>query len=165
MMKQCLGSILTMMLMATAAIAQPGSDDASPSAATTYAAEPLAVLTSYNPYAQPTVALLSSNRADVLQAMSDMRAKLDDFSSLALNNGITQTADAFVAHWNLAVAYNVDAGHDAVQSMIGDMVTQNSYLIQDFLLTPKNPVEGSLFTQASFTGSVASVPSGGFFAQ
>lgn len=165
MKKQILGSGLVLLLMATPVVAEIVLADATPLAPVAFSAEPIPTLTSYNPYAQPTVALMSANRADVLQVISDMRAKLDDFGSLALDNGISQTADAFVEHWNVAVDYNVAAQHEAVQSMIGDMVHQSSYLIQDFLLTPAIPAGDSLFSQTPVTDSVASAPSGGFFAQ
>ncbi len=166
MKKQVLGSGLVLMLMATPVVAEIVLADATPPMTpVAYAAEPVPTLTSYNAYAQPTVALISANRDDVLQVISDMRAKLDDFGSLALDNGISQTADAFVEHWNLAVDYNVAAQHEAVQTMIGDMVHQSSYLIQDFLLTPTIPAGDSLFSQTPVTDSVASAPSGGFFAQ
>ncbi len=169
MMNLIVGSCLTVLLMATSAVAGSGSaDETSPVESPVplaYSADPLAALPVNTSYAQPTVALISANRTDVLQTITDMRAKLADFGNLALDNGISQAASGFEDHWNMAVAYNLAAEQDAIHAMIGDLVSQNSDLIQDFLLTPQIPAGGSIFSEASFTGSVSTGSVGGFFAQ
>lgn len=168
-MKLLLGSVPTLLLVATSAVAEVVRDGAAASdenaVPVAYAVEPLPAMVSNNAHAFPAVPMMSSNRADVLQIISGMRAQLADHDSLALDNGISQLADAFVDHWDLAVEANVAWESEALQAMVAELYNPNSFLIQDFLQAPTISVGESLFLQPEFTSPIPETPQVGFFAQ
>lgn len=166
-MKLLLGSVLTLLTVAGSAASEVAADGAASPDVTalqlTSAVAPLPALTPTSPYPFPSAQLLSTNRADVLHLIADMRGQLADFGSLALDNGISQTADAWVDHWALAVDVNVAAQIASLQAMVSELYSPAPFLIQDFLQPPSVPVAESLFFQASFNSPVDDVPQAGFF--
>ncbi len=168
-MKHILVSVTALMLLAVPGFADDSLEGLTvaepPTDGVMYAAGPTPGVAVENTYALPAVQLISTNQADVQQTIDGMRARLTNFDSLTINNGITQAANAYFDHWHLAAETSFALQSTSVQAMIGNLASQSTGLIEDFMLTPHVMTEDSLFSGTSFTVSVDVSPVGGFFAQ
>jgi len=161
-MKQHILSVIAVTILAAPAYADDGEDV---QAVSIELPDAVAYSAQGNPSLLQVVPLISAERNDVLQVIDGMRTQLSNYDDLAISNGITQTANAFVNHWDLAVQTNLAAGSQHMEALISNLVNYNSDLIQDFLKPAPVWSEESLFAYPTYTDVVYIPPTGGFFAE
>lgn len=109
------------------------------------------------------VALLSTDRTDVLQAIAGMTSQLSSYSTTPPQTGITAAVDSFTQHWDLVITTSAEQTLNTAQSLMGDLMQRNSQSIDDFLNAPQIQPEKSIFLDPTFI-QVLTPPAAGFFA-
>ena len=92
-----------------------------------------------------------------------MRSQITDFAIAPPQTGISAAVDTFTQHWDMVIETTAQQQQDSAQSLMGELLQDNTQQIDDFLNAPQIQPEPSLFADPAFTQALMPPP-GGFFA-
>lgn len=96
------------------------------------------------------VQFISTDRADVMQAIGQMQAQLTAFDPVLRDDAISVAARAFSQHWQGVVETHSQQQTGSLQDMIDDLRDGNAQSVTDFLNTPPMVLEPSMFSDSLF---------------